>query len=894
LNTPHPHPSPAVTLHVPIVTTPSPPRHLVWLLLAGTFLVSFSLLGLEISLTRVLSVVLSYHYVFLVISLSLLGLGGGALYVHLASRGRPAGSPWEPLSRYAGLFSAASALSAALLVWVSGSALWGLAFILPLVPFFFAGAFLACAFRSFASQGSKLYSADLLGAATGSMASLFLLDKLGGVSTLFLLAAFPALAALALAWRVSPSAARRLLVPAFSLLMALALLGGSWASLPALALPLGKSPDKEISSSLANGGRIVETRWSAFGRTDLVGFANDPTRMVYFVDGGAGTEMFRFNGNPQAPDAAITSLKEDFPGYFPLSNLPSESRESALIIGPGGGRDVLLALMAGFRSITAVEVNPDLVALMQTYGTYNGGLYNGFPGVQVVVNEGRNFLRRSTESYDLIFLSLPIVKTSRSLDGYSLTEDSLFTVDLMRDYLSRLSDRGRLVVVAHTPFEVMKLTSLVLATLQEQGIGQQDAMQHLYAVGADMFPSLIVQKAPIAPLELQMIQDRMQPYLAKYAATQAVHGHSGSSNDLTSTFAELRSGGLAFAELVSTARSQGYNLQPVSDDSPFFYKDQVGLPGPVMIVFWLGLLALIAAALLVPRLLPQTGPHSHRHPPKLKSPSPPILFFALLGVGYMLAEISLAPRLTLFLGRPVLSLAVLLATLLLGSGLGSLASSRIPVDRIPRVLAWLPLAITALLAGSSFLVPALFDSLLGLPLMSRVLVAAGAILPIGFLLGFPFPLGIRQLEASGQAQRVPWMWAINSLSSVVGSALALILAMTWGFPQALLAGATVYAGVALPFLWQRSPLRSSRLRQTKARGSLAAITVTVLVCVLLVLAVWSSFTRESPLHFASLPPVKAVIIHPGLATSPIEERPSFHLLIPPAGSPAGLLPPSSV
>jgi predicted membrane-bound spermidine synthase len=791
------------------------------------------------------------------------------------------------------LFSATSALSATLLVWVSGGAIWGLAFILPLVPFFFAGAFLACAFRSFASLGSKLYGADLLGAAIGSLAVLFLLDKLGGVSTLFLLAALPALAALALARRASPPAARRPLMPTFCLLLALTLLGSSWAGLPALALPLGRSPDKEISGSLTNGGRIVDTRWSAFGRTDLVGFANDSAQMAFFVDGGAGTEMFRFNGDPQAPDPAIVALKEDFPGYFPLSNLPSQSKDSALIIGPGGGRDVLLALMAGFQSITAVEVNPDLVALMQAYGSFNGGLYNGFPGVQVVVNEGRSYLRRSSESYDLIFLSLPIVKTSRSLEGYSLTEDSLFTVDSMRDYLSRLSDRGQLVVVAHTPLEVLKLTSLVLTTLQAQGIGQQDAMQHLYAVGADMFPTLVVQKAPFTPLELQTIQDRMQPYLATYAAAQAAHGHSGSSNDLVSAFAELRSGRLAFADLVRTLRSQGYDLQPASDDSPFFYKDQVGLPASVSIVFWLGLLALIAAVLIVPRLLPQNGVRAHKHRLRPKIPSPPILFFVLLGVGYMLAEISLAPRLTLLLGQPVLSLAVLLTSLLLGSGIGSLASSRIPVDRIPRVLAWLPLAIATLLAGSSFLLPVLFDGWLGLPLLSRVLVAAGAILPLGFLLGFPFPLGIRQLEANGQAYRVPWMWAINSLSSVVGSALALILAMTWGFPQALLVGATVYAGVALPFLWQRSPLQSSRPYQTKARGSLAGAAICAMVGILIVLIFWSSFTREFPFTIALPSPAKAVIIHPGLATFPIEEKTSFYLPSPQEGSSVGFLPSDS-
>ncbi|MCX6786870.1 MAG: hypothetical protein NTU85_03615, partial [Candidatus Kaiserbacteria bacterium] len=217
----------------------------------------------------------------------------------------------------------------------------------------------------------------------------------------------------------------------------------------------------------------------------------------------------------------------------------------------------------------------------------------------------------------------------------------------------------------------------------------------------------------------------------------------------------------------------------------------------------------------------------------------------------------------------------------------------IPVDRIPRVLAWLPLAIAVLLAGSSFLLPALFDSWLGFPLMSRVLAAAGAIFPLGFLLGFPFPLGIRQLEADGQAYRVPWMWAINSLSSVVGSALALILAITWGFPQALLAGATVYVGVALPFLWKRSTLQSSQLHQTKARGLLAGAAIYAIVGILIVLTFWSSFTGEFPFTIALSSSTQAVIIHPGLATSTIKAKTSFYPPSTQDGSSVGLLPPGS-
>lgn len=176
-------------------------------------------------------------------------------------------------------------------------------------------------------------------------------------------------------------------------------------------VPIGTNPDKEIHHALhesSSPGRIVETRWSAFGRTDLVEYQDEPEEMDIFIDGTAGTPMYKFNGDFNDPGSRINSLKA-FPGYFPFFFLKEEERDNALIIGPGGGRDILLARMGGVGKITAVEVNRDLVDIVRQYSWYNGGIYD-LDNVDVVVDEGRNFLKRQKGKYDIIMLSLPVTK----------------------------------------------------------------------------------------------------------------------------------------------------------------------------------------------------------------------------------------------------------------------------------------------------------------------------------------------------------------------------------------------------------------------------------------------------------------------------------------------------
>jgi MFS family permease len=792
-------------------------RQTLWVLLAGVFLVSFSLLSFEISLTRVLSVMLYYHYVFIVLSLALLGLGAGGIYVYLFWRRISNGNArFRPLALSVGLFSLSIVLSTiAMTRLAAASVLLGSAIMV--IPFFLAGVFLAGVFRMFPELSSRLYGIDLLGAALGALVVVLSLDTLAVVNTIFILGLIASVAALlyAAAARLTFKGAA---IPAAGLLVAASLLMINIIGPLAVDIPVDKNPIKEINNILnAPGvqGEIVETRWSAFGRTDLVTVPNDPTQMGIYVDGTSGTSMYRFSGDITRPGPAIAALKTDFPAYLAFSYLKEEERENALVIGPGGGRDILISLMGGVGKITAVEVNRELVDIMHKYAGYNGGLYTDLDNVSVYVDEGRNFLKRQSEKYDIIMLSLPITKTSRSIEGYSLTENFLFTTESINDYLEHLTDEGRLIVVAHDQVEIMRLLSLSMTALNRQGVDDKAVMDQVYIIGSRHFPAFVLKKTPFGPAEMVSIHQAIHGlgYEASLSFLPTIKSGGNAAHVEETRFEEcamlfppavaLSSGEVGLGDVEGVLRQNSVDISPVTDDSPFFYKFDTGTPESVSLVLWVSLALLLVVA-LVPAVYFRKRAYSR--PVKTKKKPRPnegplrfVLLFSMLGAGFMLVEIAAFQKFILFLGQPVLSLAVLLFSLLVGAGLGSLFSARFGAERIDKLIAIVAASVFVLLVTYAFSISFVLERLLGLALVTRLLATVALLAPPGFLMGMLFPSGIRLLKAMKMEGYVPWMWGINGVASVSGSAATIMLAINFGFTGALLLGAACYFIVFLTF-----------------------------------------------------------------------------------------------
>lgn len=784
-------------------------RGTLWVLLGGVFLTSFSLLTFEITLARLLSVMLSYHYVFLAVSLALLGLGVGGIFVHLFRPHIPSGhSRFGSLALLASLFSLAIPFSVILIIQIGyidtiRDNILLYCFLL-FIPFFFAGMFLAEVFRMFPAISAWVYGADLVGAAGGSLGVVLTLDILGGISTSFFLGVVASVAALLFAVKVLKRNIRGVIISTTSFLIVSILLCTNLTGLYLPDIPIGANPAKQIHTALYDPslkGKIIETRWSAFGRTDLVEFSDYPEQMHIYVDGTAGTPMYSFSGDIEHPGSAVSSLKANFPGYFPFLFLEEGEKNNALIIGPGGGRDILLALMGGVRQVTAVEVNEDLVDIVCEYSWYNGGIYTGLDNVDIVIDEGRNFLKRQDDKYDIIMLSLPYTNSSRSLEGYALTENFLFTTNSTGDYLDHLTDEGRLVVVARDDVEISRLLSISLATLSESGVSNATAMKQLYIIGSQRYPVFVLKKTPFEPTEAFLRYEAASQF--GYDPTSSYFPYIRQEGALNSVLMSLGSGEISLDNFVRIIKGLGYDISLVTDNSPFFYKLEEGLPRPVSLVFWSSIIMMILV-ILVPLLFLR----KRFFPTKMRSESKrslnqnlirSVVLFSMLGVGFMLVEISLIQRFVLFLGQPVLSMTALLFSLLMGAGIGSICSGRLASDRLIRGLTIASLFIVAILLVYAFLLPLIFEQLLGLGLTIRLLATVVILLPLGFSMGFPFPLGIRLLREMGMENHIPWMWGINGICSVLGSVMTILIAISFGFTEALLIGASCYFLVFLVF-----------------------------------------------------------------------------------------------
>lgn len=782
------------------------------LLQAGIFLVSFSLIAFEIALSRLLSVLLSYHFAFAVLAVALLGLGGGGVFLYLLHSNGYLKKLSGNFSFWAAVLSLAVSLSVILGLHM-GSAFGALDNILSysllfLIPFSLAGILLALFYREFPAGSAKIYGFDLVGAACGSFGCLIFLNGFGVISTVFLLGAISSCAALVLAF-MGPPGLKKWVLPLLGFVVAVFLFGAERTGLYRPHVPIGKNPSKEIHDVLYGPslrGRIVETRWSAFGRTDLVRLPDYPDQMDIYLDGTAGSPMYRFTGSAGNPGPVVEGLKTTFPGYFPFLSLREEEKDDALIIGPGGGRDILLALMGGVKNITAVEVNGDLVDMVRSHARFNGGIYRDLKNVRVIVEEGRHFFKRSAAQHDLIMLSLPVTNTSRSPEGFALTENFLFTTDAIADYLDHLSEEGRLLVVAHDDIEALRLLSLSLAVFKARGMDEQEAMSHIYITGSEDYLVFVLKKKPLDQRETTVLYRAMHDLGYSPGISFFPHLNAPLNPVLTS----LGKGWTTAAEIQEMVGQRGYNISPFSDNNPFFYNFERGLPKSVSLVLWTSsfLLLLIAA---VPLCMKRSLSLQENRPHRLGLLFRAVLLFSMLGIGFMLTEISLIQRFSLFLGQPVLSMAVLLSSLLGGAGMGSLWSKRLttPTQTI-RGIALAALGVALVVLGYAVALSQILNQLLGLSFTVRIGISVALLLPLGFCMGIPFPLGISFLQEIRMVSSIPWMWGVNGLGSVLGSTLTIAIAIRFGFTEALIASATLYLMVFLLFRTPALPGRSAK------------------------------------------------------------------------------------
>ena len=765
--------------------------------------VSAAILLFEVAITRVLSVVLWYHFAFLSVSLALLGLGAPGVWF---ARFRP-----RPEALPAALIAAGIAVPASVIAitrglgalrardlrpgefadaetmgFLSSDVLVAVAVLL--VPLLCLGA--AVCLLLLRAEGPRIgtmYGSDLLGATLGAALVVPLMHVIPTPKLLAGAGLLPLLAA--------PLVSRRARAPALGL-----------AALLVASLFLGNAYQLRFTKKYQEGDRVLFEKWTPTGRIAIFpdvfhqedagaafawGFGENfsaPTVEQLWLeqDGSAGTPITKWTGNA----ADLEHLFHDVTS-FAYQIRPARS---VCVIGAGGGRDVLTALGSGATSVDAVELNPHIIrAVSGPFAEYSGDPYH-MPGVRAVENEGRSHLTRTANRYDLIQISMVDSWAATAAGAYSLSENFLYTSEALQCYFDRLTDDGmvsfsRWFLDRHL-VETARLVLLAQEALAKSGV--REPREHLVVVAAKAVATVLITKRPIGAEEVARIDAvcaergfaRVWPPGVRAPQFGMIH--------------RLLSSG------PEAGAAMGLDLSPPSDDRPFFFQtvpvlgslnrdlvSRLSVNEQSVVVLRqliLAVAALTGALFFLPLALRRVG-----RGPGFWTGS---VYFAGIGLAFLMAETSWIQRYVLYLGHPSYATTVVLAGVLLGAGVGSFAAARLPRGRVRPLLLALPIAVAAVNA----LLGPVFSATLGAPFGARVVLGLALLLPPSFLMGLPFPLGMVRF---GEAHK-PWYWAMNGAFSVLASVSSLALSMIAGYRFVGWVAAGIYVAVVVLYLSRRT------------------------------------------------------------------------------------------
>ncbi|MDF1535354.1 MAG: hypothetical protein P1S46_02495 [bacterium] len=772
------------------------------------FLVSLSVLLYELTLTRLFSVLMWYHFASLSIAAALLGFAIGGVVVHVrpstVSEKRFPGSlaPWTVA---AGL----STMAPFLLLWAArlkpgilfpllsffhqpyyqpfrqappgpdSAVILSMAVLYAVitVPFTAAGIALAGLFMRVAKRRvAKLYAADLAGAAAGCLLFVPGLKLLGAPSLLPLASA----SALAASFFLVKRTRRLVILGVAVLLVGTAIYNGPADRIVRMPYARGQlEPDIRFSAWNALSRVVVYplSQWEAeqawgIGRRYT---GRHPEHMGLLVDDAGYTPIMENTGGDPRPQWATWHI------ISPAFQLRPGA--SSLIIGPGGGRDILTALGSGASRVTAVELNPLIVeAVNERFRDFSGGPYS-LPGVRTIIGEGRSRLARETDLFDVIQATSVFGENSPSAGAFTLSANFLYTKEAFREYWDHLEKDGILSLTRSVfGLRALRLVSLARDLLVDKG---DPSPENSIAVLRERgLATVLLRKGGFTEKEIQALGSIAleKGFTIEYLPRIATEGR--------------------FADAVRGQDITGgrFDISPPTDDRPFFYNN---VPKSrffnvffkptergerhiiVLRTMAVGLLFPIALLLLLPLLGKKPAASRQRFPLARTS-----AYFAGIGFGYMTIELTMMHRLALFLGNPTYSLTVVLVVLLLSSAAGSLWSGR-GVRRLGRYLPLLSLA-SILLSIVTWAVCGALSPSLDLGTGWRILVTTVLLSPQGFVMGIFFPTGLVWVsERAGNL--VPWAWAVNGATSVAGSLGTVILAMNFGYSRVLVAGALCYA-----------------------------------------------------------------------------------------------------
>ncbi|MFH1462464.1 MAG: hypothetical protein ABIG08_02135 [bacterium] len=765
--------------------------------LIGIFLLSFSVLAFEITITRILSVILYYHLAFMVISLAMLGLGAGGVYIYFSAKIKERANFFITLFT---LLSSVSIIVSLILIlsfpfkpFVSIKTFfdfWFLYLIFAL-PFFFAGLSFSLIFFKLSKQIGKVYFFDLVGGGMGALLAVPLLYVLDAPTIVILIALSAALSS----FFFSLNCQNRFKIISGILtffLLALVFLNFHYQVIK-VSYVKGEKETNLIYQKWSPVGRVAvspmkENTIHAWGLSQNYKPEKYPEQLQIMIDGAAGTDLEKITDNLEKD---LEHLKYDITSLAYYIAPTSRS----LIIGFGGGRDILTSLLFGFKQIEGVEINPVMKEIIcQRFKDYSGGICE-MKNVKLVTGEGRSYIAQSSVKYSLIHLSLIDSWAATVAGAYALSENSLYTKEAFLEYFKHLEGNGVLTIsrfIFEPPQQTIRALSLCRAALEENGVQDFEKNIMIFKTpvfyNKDLFVSnLMCKKSAFTDEEIKKAEN-----IARDMGFDIIYTPLDQKDNYFTKF-------ILVADVEQFYKNYPFRIDPPTDNEGFFFhmlklKDfwrvfnfknieggQLHNYYSVFILITILIIASIFSIFFI--LLPLLFQKAKFLVPK-KEALRYILYFAFLGLGFMLVEISLIQRLSIFFGHPIYSITIALFSILLFSGIGSLLSGKLNI-KISKVIFGL------ILAGIIFLVIsfALFKVQGSLILKSFLSILFLA--PLGLFMGMPFPSGINLLDKKDR-QLIPWAFGINCVTSTIGSVLTLILYINSGFRITFLVALVFY------------------------------------------------------------------------------------------------------
>lgn len=785
---------------------------------AGVFLITSATLMLQLIETRILSVILWYHLAFFAISMAMFGLTAGAVWVYQKRARYTARTLSYDLAYFSAAFALTTLLSLvlqmtlALTITFSLTALaaWTLLAVSMALPYFFSGVIISLALTRSPYPIGRVYGVDLFGAAVGCLGVLFLLNFTDGPSAVIWVGAVAAAGAICFAGSdIGVIPEKRVFLASLlqrrgviSLtLMVLALANGltSYGLQPIL-----------VKDKIEKRGPSRVEEWNSFSRVTVFMDAGKGEPQIWGpspkmppgllvdkrymeIDGFASTTMYRFQGDVQ--EASFLKYDVTNLAYF----LPH--RQRAAVIGVGGGRDVLSAWVFGLRDITGVEINPIFIRLLTSeprFADY-AGLHQ--PGrIRLVVDEARNWFARTPETFDVIQMTLADTEAATGAGAFTLSENGLYTIEAMKIFLARLTPRGVITVSRwYAPEQVNetgRIVSLAVAALLDSGVAEPH--RHLFVAAAQNMATMVLARAPFAPDEIAALENAADHYRYQVILSPTLPPQSKVLQDMLK--AKNR------GDLEAGTANFELDLKPPTDDRPFFFNQlpfyQPGkvlrllthkIPGGVMYgnlmaALTLMIILIVSFLLVLITIVIPLRPALHDVGARLVVGG--TSYFLLIGIGFMMVEISLLQRMSVFLGHPVYSLSVVLFSLILTTGMGSLMSDRLPLNRSGAFIIW-----AVLVGGYLMLLPSWLPTVLlafdNAGLLARCAVCVAVITPAGLLMGFGFPTGMKLVSAV-DPNPTPWFWGINGAAGVLAAGTTVGISIAFGISTALMIGGMCY------------------------------------------------------------------------------------------------------